>query len=153
MRKMLVKCNTSTGHWESEKTWSYCDVNSSYTHSPITDVTACYAADAVKWSQTCYFVCVVFFQWSNVFTCKSRKMSFVTTNVNHTMLHGVIFETCLTVFLLFTPGVQKIFGGRPLPFFLYGLPAFCVSISLMCWDEVRKFCCRSSSWFLKFTYW
>jgi len=50
MRKMLVKCNTSNGHWESEKTWSHCDVNSSYTHSPITDVTACYAADAIKWS-------------------------------------------------------------------------------------------------------
>lgn len=37
------------------------------------------------------------------------------------------------------PGVNNIFGGRPLPFFLLGIPGLCFSMTLLLWEEIRKF--------------
>lgn len=69
------------------------------------------------------------------------------------MIHGIIFETILTVFLLYVPKVQDIFGGRPLPFWLFGVPAFTFSAFLLIWDETRKYLTRSTNWFLKYALW
>jgi len=86
LRKAFVRCNKETTLWENAVDWSYCDVDSSYTSSRVIGNTACYSTDAVKWAQSVYFVCIVMLQWSNVFACKSRKMSFTTSAVNPIML-------------------------------------------------------------------
>jgi sodium/potassium-transporting ATPase subunit alpha len=53
------------------------------------------------------------------------------------MFAGVFTETCLFIFLLYVPGVNEVFGGRPLAFFLL-LPGLLFSILLLVWCEVRK---------------
>ena len=42
-------------------------------------------------------------------------------------------ETCLFVFLLYVPVINTVFGGRPLPFFLMGIPGLGFSMLLLCW--------------------
>ena len=72
-------------------------------------------------------------QWSNVFACKSRKTSLIYSGVNFHMFGGVLVETCLFIFLLYVPGVNGVFGGRPLDFFILGLPGLGFSMTLLCW--------------------
>lgn len=55
------------------------------------------------------------------------------------MFGGVTVETILFAFLLYVPGVNGVFGGRPLDFFLLGLPGLGFSMLLLCWEETRKF--------------
>ncbi|KAL4497288.1 hypothetical protein ABPG72_011223 [Tetrahymena utriculariae] len=65
-------------------------------------------------------------------------------------VQGVIFKTALAAFLLFVPGVQDIFGGRPLSFWIFGVPGLFISSTLLVWDELRKFSTRTNRWFLKY---
>jgi sodium/potassium-transporting ATPase subunit alpha len=50
------------------------------------------------------------------------------------MFGGIILETCLFVLLLYVPGVNFVFGGRQLPFFLLGFPGMAFSLLLLCWE-------------------
>ncbi|KAL4479698.1 hypothetical protein ABPG73_017919 [Tetrahymena malaccensis] len=152
LRKSLLKCN-SQGKWVPAIDWSDCDVNSQHNKSDQVKLTSCYSIDAIYWAQSVYFVSIVSFQWSNIFACKSRKMSFTTSAFNKTMIQGVIFETLLAVFLLYVPGVQEVFGGRSLPFFLFGIPGISLSIVLLIWEEARKYLARTQRWFLKYALW
>ncbi|KAL4494140.1 hypothetical protein ABPG72_016096 [Tetrahymena utriculariae] len=154
LRKAFVKCNTETGNWESlVSKWSDCDVNSDHTHSSFVNNTACYSTDGLKYAQSCFFVCIVLFQWSNIFACKSRKSSFATSPFNRQMIQGIAFETILAIFLVLTPGVNQVFGGRPIDFFLFMIPAAPFSILVLAWDETRKYLVRINNWFLKYCYW
>jgi sodium/potassium-transporting ATPase subunit alpha len=65
------------------------------------------------------------------------KMSFIYSAPNKHMFGGILVETALVVFLLYCPGVNKVFGGRPLPFFLL-VPGLGFSILLLLWEEGRK---------------
>ncbi|KAL4470819.1 hypothetical protein ABPG73_000079 [Tetrahymena malaccensis] len=152
LRKSLLKCNEKTGEWVPTVNWSDCDTKADKTYSSITSQTACYSTEAVKWAQTGFFSSVVTSQWSNVFACKSRKMSFVTSSVNSVMFQGIIFETALLCFLLYVPGVQDVFGSRPFEFWMFCHGLF-FSISLLLWDEIRKYTCRTFKWFFKYAYW
>jgi len=49
------------------------------------------------------------------------------------MFGGVAVETVLFVFLLYVPGVNSVFGGRPLPFFMLGIPGLGFSMLLLIW--------------------
>ncbi|KAL4441171.1 hypothetical protein ABPG74_002121 [Tetrahymena malaccensis] len=152
LRKSLLKCNEKTGEWVPTVNWSDCDTKSDKTWSKVTSQTACYSTEAVKWAQTGFFSSVVTNQWSNVFACKSRKMSFATTNLNTVMLQGIIFETALLCFLLYVPGVQEVFGGRPYEFWMFCHGLF-FSICLLLWEETRKYTTRTFKWFFKYAYW
>lgn len=55
------------------------------------------------------------------------------------MFYGIISETVLFVFLLYVPGVNSVFGGRPLNFFILGIPGLGFSMLLLIWEESRKF--------------
>lgn len=55
------------------------------------------------------------------------------------MFGGVLSETLVFIFLLYVPGVNKVFGGRPLNFFVLGIPGLGFSMLLLCWEETRKF--------------
>jgi sodium/potassium-transporting ATPase subunit alpha len=54
------------------------------------------------------------------------------------MFGGVACETVLFIVLLYVPGINGVFGGRPLDFFLLGLPGLLSSMLLLCWEETRK---------------
>jgi hypothetical protein len=49
------------------------------------------------------------------------------------MLMGIVVETVLMIFLLYTPTVNAIFGGRPLNFWLLGIPGLSFSMLLLGW--------------------
>jgi sodium/potassium-transporting ATPase subunit alpha len=55
------------------------------------------------------------------------------------MFGGVLVETILFIVLLYVPGVNYVFGGRPLNFFVLGLPGLGFSMFLLIWEESRKF--------------
>lgn len=55
------------------------------------------------------------------------------------MFLGILIETVLFIFLLYVPGVNKVFGGRPLDFWLLGIPGLGFSMMLLLWEETRKF--------------
>ena len=60
-------------------------------------------------------------------------MTIIYSGPNFHMFGGVLLETCLSIFLFYVPGVNGIFGGRPLPFFLLGIPGLGFSMLLLCW--------------------
>ena len=74
----------------------------------------CYSTEALKYAQSSYFVAVVMVQWSNIFACKCRKSSLIYSVYNKHMMWGILLETLIALGLCYTPGVQLIFGGRPL---------------------------------------
>lgn len=85
------------------------------------------------YGQSAYFVAIVMVQWSNIISCKSRKASFIYSSINKVMLLGILVETSICVFLLYVPGVNTVFGGRQLSFFLVGTPGLCFSVLLLLW--------------------
>ncbi|KAL4501125.1 hypothetical protein ABPG73_013863 [Tetrahymena malaccensis] len=149
LRKALLKCQD--GYFQPMTTWNdECNLSET---SPVTDYPVCYSIDANFYAQTAFFVAIVLVQWSNVFACKSRKMSFTTSPVNKVMFLGILVETILCIFLFYTPGVQKVFGARPLEFWQFGIPGLPFSILLLLWEELRKFFLRTSKWFNKHCLW
>jgi sodium/potassium-transporting ATPase subunit alpha len=89
-------------------------------------------------------VAVVFIQWSNIFTCKSKKQSLIHSGFNEVMIYGIICETCICLLLCYVPGIDSVFGARPLEPLMFGGPGFIFSMMLLMWDEVRKFLIRST---------
>jgi hypothetical protein len=50
------------------------------------------------------------------------------------MFGGVFCETILFIVLLYVPGINGVFGGRRLDFFLLGIPGLLFSMTLLCWE-------------------
>lgn len=63
----------------------------------------------------------------------------IYSGFNKHMFGGVLAETILFIFLLYVPGVNAVFGGRPLNFFILGIPGLGFSMFLLLWEESRKF--------------
>lgn len=55
------------------------------------------------------------------------------------MFGGIACETVLFIVLLYVPGINGVFGGRRLDFFLLGIPGLMFSMTLLIWEETRKF--------------
>ncbi|KAL4470479.1 hypothetical protein ABPG74_012090 [Tetrahymena malaccensis] len=153
LRTMFVYCDETSDKWSTLFEWSMCDVNDSKNHSPLTGMNACYTTDALKFGQTAWFISIVFFQWSNIFAVKSRRLSFVFTPVNRVMISGLIFETLLCILISEVPGFQDVFGGRPLAFWQWGIPSFPFTIFYLIWEETRKYLIRTNKWFEKWSLW
>jgi len=63
--------------------------------------------------------------------------------INFVTFYGIALETFITILLLYVPGLNMVFGCRPLPFYLYAGPGLLFSISLLVWEESRKYCIRN----------
>ncbi|EAR95129.1 Na,H/K antiporter P-type ATPase alpha subunit family protein (macronuclear) [Tetrahymena thermophila SB210] len=153
LRTMLVYCDEQTDQWTALITWSMCDTTDDLNKSPLTDLNACYTTDALKYGQTAWFIAVVFFQWTNIFAVKSRKLSFVFTPFNKVMISGLVLETFLCILISEVPGFQDVFGGRPLAFWQWGIPSFPFTIFYLIWEETRKYLIRTNKWFEKWSLW
>ena len=82
LRQVFLTCNPSTGQFYQSVTWpSVCHQST----SPITNGPVCFTTEALFYAQSGYFATVVMVQWSNIFACKSRKVSFIT-NLGFTLL-------------------------------------------------------------------
>jgi len=61
-------------------------------------------------------------------------MTIIYSGPNKHMFGGILTETVLFIFLLYVPGVNTVFGGRHLPFFMLGIPGLGFSILLLLWE-------------------
>jgi sodium/potassium-transporting ATPase subunit alpha len=66
------------------------------------------------------------------------QISLIYSAFNKHTFGGVLAETILFIFLLYVPGVNNVFGGRPLNFFILGVPGLGFSMFLLLWEESRK---------------
>lgn len=69
------------------------------------DVVVCYSTEALKYSQTAYFIAIVVVQWSNILSCKCKKMPFIYSPFNSVMMYGIALETAICILLAYIPGV------------------------------------------------
>lgn len=60
------------------------------TYSNISKANVAYTTETIFYAQSSYFVTVVMVQWSNVFACKSRKVSLIYSGFNKHMFGGVL---------------------------------------------------------------
>jgi sodium/potassium-transporting ATPase subunit alpha len=119
-------CSQFNGTWPSPDT--LVPTTSSNNGFPVM-----FTTEALYYAQSGYFVTIVMIQWSNVFACKSRKMTIIYSGPNKHMFGGIILETILFILLLYVPGLNDVFGGRQLPFFMMGIPGLGFSMLLLCW--------------------
>ena len=103
---------------------------------------------------TAFFVSIVIVQWADLIICKTRKLSVFQQGMkNWFMNFGLVFETCLAIFLSYCPGMDKGLRMYPL-YFNWWLPAIPFSILIFCYDECRKFLLRRNpgGWIEQETY-
>jgi sodium/potassium-transporting ATPase subunit alpha len=103
---------------------------------------------------TAFFVSIVIVQWADLIICKTRKLSVFQQGMkNWFMNFGLVFETCLAIFLSYCPGMDKGLRMYPL-YFNWWLPAIPFSILIFCYDESRKFLLRRNpgGWIEQETY-
>merc|ERR1712184_102778 len=103
---------------------------------------------------TAFFVSIVIVQWADLIICKTRKLSVFQQGMkNHFMNFGLVFETCLAIFLSYCPGMDKGLRMYPL-YFNWWLPALPFSLLIFCYDESRKFLLRRNpgGWIEQETY-
>ena len=114
-----------------------------------------YQSNALAYAQTAYFISIIVAQWSDLLISKTRKLSLFEQGMhNSKMIQGLLFETCLGIFLCYCPGFDTGLGTRPIHGFHWflGVPW---SLLILIYDEVRKMIIRDNpgGWTDRFTYW
>ncbi|XP_076455702.1 sodium/potassium-transporting ATPase subunit alpha-3-like [Babylonia areolata] len=91
---------------------------------------------------TVFFLTIVLVQWSDIIICKTRRLSLIHQGMkNHVLTFGIFFETALTAFLSYTPGMAVALMTRP-PRFTWWLAAIPFQILIFAYDETRRFILR-----------
>ena len=114
-----------------------------------------YQQEALAYAQTAYFISIIVAQWCDLLISKTRKLSLFQQGMNNNrMIQGLLFETCLGIFLCYVPGLDIALGTRPITIFHWfcGMPW---SILILIYDEIRKYIIRQNpgGWVDRFTYW
>ena len=94
-------------------------------------------------AQTSYFTSIVIVQWADLIICKTRILSLFQQGMfkNPTMIQGLLFESCLAVFVSYCPGIHYGLKTRPLSG-TWWLPAVTFSFLIWIYDEIRKYLMR-----------
>jgi len=103
---------------------------------------------------TAFFVSIVVVQWADLIICKTRRNSLFTQGMKNKMLNfGLLFETCLAIFLSYTPGMKNGLNMYPLNI-NWWFPALPFSLVIWIYDEVRRYILRRypGCWLDKETY-
>jgi len=94
--------------------------------------------NALRMSNTAYFVSIIIVQWADLMICKTRIRSLFEQGMTNTFMnYALIFETILGAFLVYVPIANTVAGTAPLRFTWWtaAIP-FCFLIYI--YDEVRK---------------
>jgi sodium/potassium-transporting ATPase subunit alpha len=103
---------------------------------------------------TAFFVSIVIVQWADLIICKTRRNSLVQQGMSNWIMNfGLIFETCLCVFMCYCPGLDnglRMYGLR----FTWWFPALPFSFLIFVYDEMRRFIIRKNpgGWVERETY-
>ncbi len=90
---------------------------------------------------------------ADLLICKTRYLSIKTQGmINRAMNFGLLFETALALFLIYTPGLNDAIGTEPLRIEHF-FPALPFVLFIFAYDECRKYLMRAltpGNWFCKF---
>jgi len=101
-----------------------------------------YRHDCLRETQTAVFLAIVIVQWGGLLVCKTRKLSLFEQGMRNSAINvSLLVETALACFLLYTPGVQTVFGTYPLRASLW-LPSMPFAVLIVAYDELRKWWIR-----------
>ncbi|EGD75712.1 sodium/potassium-transporting ATPase subunit alpha-B [Salpingoeca rosetta] len=118
--------------------------------------------DVERAAQTSYFVSIVIVQWADLIICKTRMNTVFKQGMrNRNLNFSLVFETCLALFLTYTPGMSSVFQTSPLEWQHFGFPAVSFSLLIFVYDETRRYLMRryrrnnnnEPGWIQRETYW
>jgi len=139
LRNIFIRCNGNQG-LESTVEWGECRVKQL---SGVTNQPACYTTEALKYAQTSVFFGVIFCQVTNLFACKTKKLSLYYQGIRNAMnFAGLASEVTLMFVLMGWLFIHRGFGSRDVIFFHFGLAAVPFSILQLILDEIRKYLIR-----------
>lgn len=91
---------------------------------------------------TAFFVSIVIVQWADLIICKTRRNSIIHQGMsNMAMNFGLVFETCLAMFLCYCPGMGVLLKLYPIKV-SWWFPAMPFSLLIFMYDEARRFILR-----------
>lgn len=99
----------------------------------------CYSTEALKYAQTAYYSTIIMMQVINVFMCKLKQQSLFTSAFNKHIINGILLEVILSVSLIYIPGLQTIFGFRPINLMFTFASGITVAVAMFIINEIRKF--------------
>jgi len=106
-------------------------------------VHVCYSTDALKYAQSAYFVSMPMVQFSNMWFCKTRKLSLLHQGMRNTFMNwSVVGEMGVALVLLYVPFMNILFGTRPVPIWHFMIPAMPFAVWIFIFDEGRKYFVR-----------
>lgn len=126
-----------------ENDYPKCHFSEQATSSPIwLQRSADHQKEALETAQTAYFVAIVIVQWADLIISKTRLLSITDQGMSNRMMNfGLLFETCLAIFISYTPGVNTVFGARPLRL-VHWFCALPWCVLLFIYDEIRRWFVR-----------
>jgi len=117
----------------------YCYDDNHTQHTPTCQLSKTIPrAELLKKGQSVYFVVVIQLQWACLFTAKTRKVSITKQGINNWVMNfGWLFENCLAVLIVFTPGIQTFMQTSQLKidWLIFFIPWFVLIFII---DEGRK---------------
>lgn len=75
LRTAFLTCNEQTGYFSPAVYFPSTCYGYPHQHSSISGSPICFTTEALYYAQSAYFATVVMVQWSNIFACKSRKVT------------------------------------------------------------------------------
>lgn len=91
---------------------------------------------------TGFFAAIVIVQWADLIISKTRKNSLLQQKMNNWVLNsGLVFETCLAMFLSYCPGLDhglRMYSLR----FAWWWPALPFAVYIFIFDEARRYLIR-----------
>lgn len=114
--------------------------------SPISNRYVCYSTEALKYSQSSFFLSIVICQISNYLAIKTRILSIRFQGLgNFFMFFALQTEFIICIVLFYCRPVNNAFGTRDVIFLHFGIYAAFFSIVHNVYDELRKYLIRSFS--------
>ena len=116
--------------------FSACNVHqiSSITGKPI-----CYSIEAIKYTQTAFFIAIVWAQIGCLTANKARRTSiFYNGFKNFFQLWGIIAELIFCMILAYIPVLNTVLGTRDVRFLHFGLGGLPFALFILIYDEIRK---------------
>jgi len=111
--------------------------------------------EALRMSNTAYFVSIIIVQWADLMICKTRIRSVFEQGMKNTFMnYSLFFETILGAFLVYVPIANQVAQTRPLRFTWWTAAVpFCLLIYV--YDELRKGWIRKNQkgWIHRNTFW
>jgi sodium/potassium-transporting ATPase subunit alpha len=136
--------------------WPQCEI---FQISNISRRPVCFSTEALKYAQTATFFSIVMTQFSNSLCCKTRKLSLFNQGIgNNLMIIGWGLEFFVSMALAYIRPINLVFGTRPVIFLHFGFYSLFFSMSMLIYDEIRKYLIRNyptksnkPNWFVRNT--